>query len=125
MKQANFYRKLDNNKIQCQLCHHFCLINDGQAGICRARKNQQGKLYSLIYGHPVALNIDPIEKKPLFHFQPGSLSYSLGTLGCNFRCANCQNWDISQATGIEEKIKYFDFFKLSKTGPSFAPQFFL
>ncbi|MDD5071691.1 MAG: AmmeMemoRadiSam system radical SAM enzyme [Patescibacteria group bacterium] len=109
MEQAKFYKKLNTNKVQCRLCHHFCIIGEGQTGICRARKNEKGKLYSLVYGYPIALNIDPIEKKPLFHFLPGSLAYSLGVLGCNFRCANCQNWDISQAEKIEEKIKYLDF----------------
>ncbi|MBU4347547.1 AmmeMemoRadiSam system radical SAM enzyme [Patescibacteria group bacterium] len=106
---AKFYKQLPNNAVQCQLCNHFCAIKDGQAGVCRARKNQGGKLYSLVYGYPAALNIDPIEKKPLFHFQPGSFSYSLGTLGCNFSCANCQNWDISQAKDIENKVKMMDF----------------
>ncbi|MDD5031880.1 MAG: AmmeMemoRadiSam system radical SAM enzyme [Patescibacteria group bacterium] len=109
MKEAKFYKQLDNNKVRCQLCSHFCAISEGQTGICRARKNQQGKLYSLVYGFPVALNIDPIEKKPLFHFQPGSLAYSLGTLGCNLGCANCQNWGISQAENIGDKMKYSDF----------------
>ncbi|MDD5294397.1 MAG: AmmeMemoRadiSam system radical SAM enzyme [Patescibacteria group bacterium] len=111
MEEAKFYKSQNNSKVQCQLCSHFCTISPGQTGICRARKNEKGKLYSLVYGYPIALNIDPIEKKPLFHFLPGSLSYSLGTLGCNFRCANCQNWDISQATDIEAKIKYLDFIK--------------
>jgi len=109
MLKANFNKKLENNKIQCRLCNHFCTISEGRTGICRARKNKDGKLCSLVYGYPVALNVDPIEKKPLFHFQPGSLAYSLGTLGCNFSCANCQNWDISQTTGIEEKIKRLNF----------------
>ncbi|MFA4833620.1 MAG: AmmeMemoRadiSam system radical SAM enzyme [Patescibacteria group bacterium] len=111
MEEAKFYKSQNNNKIQCQLCHHFCLISEGQTGICRVRQNKEGKLYSLVYGYPVALNIDPIEKKPLFHFQPGSSAYSLGTLGCNFLCANCQNWDISQATDIEAKIKYLNLVK--------------
>ena len=114
MLKAKFYKQLDDSKVQCQLCNHFCVISNNQTGICRARQNQQGQLYSLVYGYPVALNIDPIEKKPLFHFQPGSLSYSLGTLGCNFSCANCQNWNISQATGIEAKTKYIDFIKPEK-----------
>lgn len=105
MRQANFYKKLNQNKVQCQLCNHYCLINDQQTGLCHARKNIAGELYSLVYGYPVALNVDPIEKKPLFHFQPGSLSYSIGTFGCNFKCANCQNWDISQAVEIEKKNK--------------------
>lgn len=101
MKEANFY-KIENNNIYCKLCHHFCIIKDGDAGICRVRKNIEQELYSLVYGRPVSLNIDPIEKKPLFHFLPGTATFSLGTLGCNFRCANCQNWDISQPE--EQKI---------------------
>ncbi|MEK7203208.1 MAG: AmmeMemoRadiSam system radical SAM enzyme [Patescibacteria group bacterium] len=103
--QARFYKKLTQNKVQCQLCNHYCLINKGQTGVCHSRKNIAGELYSLVYGYPVAMNVDPIEKKPLFHFQPGSLSYSIGTFGCNFKCANCQNWDISQAIDIERKNK--------------------
>lgn len=105
MKEAKFYKKLDNLTVACELCHQACLIKNNSAGVCRVRKNISGKLYSLAYGYPAALNVDPIEKKPLFHFLPGSLSYSLGTLGCNFRCANCQNWDISQASAIEQKIE--------------------
>ncbi|MFH1522416.1 MAG: AmmeMemoRadiSam system radical SAM enzyme [Patescibacteria group bacterium] len=97
MYQAKFYKKLNNNLVQCTLCSHYCSIKDNEVGICHVRENKAGTLYSLVYGHPVAQNIDPIEKKPLFHFLPGSLTYSIGTLGCNFTCANCQNWDISQA----------------------------
>lgn len=104
MQEAKFYKKLDNLIVACELCHQRCLIKNNSAGTCRARKNINGELFSLVYGYPVALNVDPIEKKPLFHFQPGSLSYSIGTLGCNFKCANCQNWDISQALDIEQKI---------------------
>jgi len=88
--EARFYKKLDNNTIRCELCNHFCVIPDGKTGICRVRQNKNGKLLSLVYGYPVAVNVDPIEKKPLFHFLPGSQTYSLGTLGCNFACANCQ-----------------------------------
>lgn len=105
MQEAKFYKKLDGKIVACELCHQACLIKNNSAGTCRVRKNINGELFSLVYGYPVALNVDPIEKKPLFHFQPGSLSYSLGTLGCNFRCANCQNWDISQAVDIEREIK--------------------
>ena len=107
--EARFYKKLDNNTIRCELCNRFCVIPDGKTGICRVRQNKNGKLLSLVYGYPVAVNVDPIEKKPLFHFLPGSQTYSLGTLGCNFACANCQNWDISQAKGIEEKVKQIEF----------------
>ncbi len=114
MNEAKFYKTLNNNQVQCQLCNNFCLINNGKTGICRARKNIKGALYSLVYGYPAALNIDPIEKKPFFHFMPGSISYSLGTLGCNFTCANCQNWDISQCKNIEDKVKNLDFISPEK-----------
>jgi pyruvate formate lyase activating enzyme len=114
MQEAKFYEKLNNNILQCQLCNHFCAIKNNDAGKCSVRKNQGGKLYSLVYGYPVAINIDPVEKKPLFHFMPGSLSYSLGTLGCNFRCANCQNWDISQAKQVEKKVKNMNFISPEK-----------
>lgn len=105
MTEAKFYKKINNQVVQCQLCSHYCSIRNGKTGICQARKFHKGKLYSLVWGYPVAINIDPIEKKPFYHFQPGSFSYSLGTFGCNLNCANCQNWDISQADGIESKIK--------------------
>ncbi len=95
MNLAQFWT-INQDKIQCQLCNHYCLISEGQTGICAVRKNIEGKLYSLVYGKVIAANIDPIEKKPLFHFLPGSLSYSVATVGCNFRCAHCQNADISQ-----------------------------
>lgn len=114
MQEAKFYKKLDDKIVACELCRHACLIKNNSVGICRARKNINGELFSLVYGYPVALNVDPIEKKPLFHFQPGSLNYSLGTLGCNFKCANCQNWDISQALGIEQKIKNINFVEAEK-----------
>lgn len=98
MREAQFYKKLDNQTVACELCCHFCNIKNQAVGICGVRKNINGILYSLVYGQPAAMNIDPVEKKPLFHFQPGSKTFSLGTLGCNFKCANCQNWEISQAT---------------------------
>lgn len=107
--EANFYKKINNTTVQCELCNHFCVINNGKIGICRVRQNKNGKLFSLVYGHPVVINIDPVEKKPLFHFMPGSQTYSLGTYGCNFTCANCQNWDISQAKNIEERNKQIDY----------------
>jgi len=109
MKEAQFYKTLTNNEVQCRLCNHFCRLREGQIGLCRTRKNKDGRLYSLVYGYPAVLNVDPIEKKPFFHFLPGSLTYSLGTLGCNFVCRNCQNWDISQAKNIETKLKQIDF----------------
>lgn len=96
MKEALLYKKLKNGTVQCNLCHHHCLIPEGQRGVCGVRQNQKGKLYSLVYNKAMAINVDPIEKKPLFHFLPGSYALSFGTLGCNFGCLFCQNWDISQ-----------------------------
>ena len=96
MKEAMFQEPKEGNKVQCGLCSHRCLIAPGHRGICAVRENRDGTLYSLVYDRIIARNIDPIEKKPLFHFLPGSLSYSLATPGCNFRCKHCQNADISQ-----------------------------
>jgi len=97
MKEAMFYEPLEDKTVNCNLCSHRCSrIADSKRGICGVRENKDGKLYSLVYGKAVARNIDPIEKKPLFHFLPGSRSYSIATVGCNFRCRNCQNYDISQ-----------------------------
>ncbi len=96
MKEAMFYKRSIDNKVNCFLCNHRCIINDGKRGICGVRENNNGTLYSLVYGKAIASHIDPIEKKPLNHFLPGSLSYSIATVGCNFRCMFCQNWDISQ-----------------------------
>ena len=87
---------LPNNKVRCLLCPKTCLIAIGESGNCRVRVNLDGKLITLVYGRPVALHIDPIEKKPLFHFKPGSPILSLATAGCNLHCKNCQNWEISQ-----------------------------
>jgi pyruvate formate lyase activating enzyme len=96
MKEAMVYEKLGNGQVQCHLCSHNCLIKDGQRGICAVRENKEGTLYSLVYGKIISMNIDPIEKKPLFHFLPGSTSLSIATVGCNFRCKHCQNYEISQ-----------------------------
>jgi len=97
MKKALFYKKLKGKKVQCFLCYHHCTINEGMTGVCGVRKNINGELYSLVYAHPVSVNVDPIEKKPLFHFLPGSKALSYCTVGCNFKCDFCQNWSISQA----------------------------
>jgi pyruvate formate lyase activating enzyme len=111
MREAEFYEKLNDNAVQCRLCNHFCLIKNDDSGICGVRKNKNGRLFSLVYGYPVALNIDPIEKKPLFHFLPGTNTYSLGTFGCNLACQNCQNWDISQLKKLEPKISNLDHYE--------------
>jgi pyruvate formate lyase activating enzyme len=95
MKEARLWTTA-GDKVECQLCNHYCKIREGRKGLCQVRKNEAGRLYSLNYGKLIAAHIDPIEKKPLFHFLPGSRSYSIAASGCNFRCAWCQNWDISQ-----------------------------
>lgn len=90
------YEKLDAKAVKCHICCHFCLIKDGERGICGVRENQDGRLMSLVYPKVIAKSVDPIEKKPVFHLKPGSSSYSIATVGCNFKCAFCQNADIAQ-----------------------------
>jgi pyruvate formate lyase activating enzyme len=97
MKEALLYEKLREGRLHCYLCSHHCKIAESKFGICGVRQNLNGVLYSHVYGKPIATNIDPIEKKPLYHFLPGSVSFSIATFGCNFRCSFCQNWDISQS----------------------------
>ncbi len=104
MKEAKFYQKKADGSVICQLCHQRCRIGDGRRGICGVRENQQGTLYSLVYGRMVAEHIDPIEKKPLFHFLPSSKSYSISTVGCNFSCQHCQNYEISQYPHLTGQI---------------------
>ncbi len=96
MKEAMFYEKIAGTKVKCRLCAHSCIISPSKRGICSVRENRDGKLYSLVYGKVIANHIDPIEKKPLFHFHPGSRSFSIATAGCNFKCRHCQNYQISQ-----------------------------
>lgn len=94
--EAQFYETLPDGRVLCTLCPHDCKIHDGGRGICAVRYNHNGKLYTLVYDKVVSRNLDPIEKKPLFHFFPGSRAYSIATVGCNLRCEFCQNWEISQ-----------------------------
>lgn len=96
MKEAMLYETGEDNTVRCHLCNHRCKIREGKRGICGVRENRQGTLYSLVYGKIVAEHIDPIEKKPLYNFLPGSRAYSIGTVGCNFHCKHCQNYEISQ-----------------------------
>ena len=96
MKEALFYEHSENKAVHCSLCSHRCVIPSGKKGICRVRENRDGVLYTLVYGKLIAAHVDPIEKKPLYHFYPGSRSYSIATPGCNFQCRWCQNFDISQ-----------------------------
>ncbi len=98
MHEAMLYEKSANGEVDCFLCSHRCRIKDKKFGICGVRQNQAGVLYTYAYGRVVAANVDPVEKKPLYHFLPGSPSFSISTIGCNFRCGFCQNWQISQAS---------------------------
>lgn len=95
-KEAFLYEKLGDKTVHCYLCAHQCRISDSKFGICGVRQNIDGSLYTHVYGNVIVSNVDPIEKKPLYHFYPGSTSYSIATAGCNFKCGFCQNWRISQ-----------------------------
>ncbi|OGS20332.1 MAG: AmmeMemoRadiSam system radical SAM enzyme [Elusimicrobia bacterium RIFOXYA2_FULL_39_19] len=107
MKEALYYSVIDKNRqvIQCNLCPNNCKLSPEKTGLCKARKNVSGRLYSLTYGKVSSVNLDPIEKKPLYHFYPGTEILSVGATGCNFKCLNCQNWEISQADFKEESLR--------------------
>ncbi|MFH1093867.1 MAG: AmmeMemoRadiSam system radical SAM enzyme [Candidatus Omnitrophota bacterium] len=96
-KEAIYYKKLKDNSIQCLHCPHNCTVKEGKRGFCRIKENRKGKFFNIVYAKPCAVHLDPIEKKPFFHFLPGSKSLSIATAGCNLRCQFCQNWQISQA----------------------------
>lgn len=98
----NFYKKIKNGNTECLLCGHRCSLGEGAIGICGVNQNIDGEIKNLVYGYPISLNVDPIEKKPLYHFLPGSNSLSLGTVGCDFKCQFCQNWSISQEHTINK-----------------------
>ena len=100
--KAYLYETRENNAVRCQLCHHRCMIKDGRRGLCAVRENRSGTLHTLVYGKVIAGHVDPIEKKPLYHFLPGTQSYSIATVGCNFRCRFCQNADIAQMPNDRE-----------------------
>ncbi len=104
MHEARFWEKDIGNSVRCNLCRFYCHIRDGKRGACGVRENRGGILYTLVYGRSVASNVDPVEKKPLFHLLPGSLSYSVATVGCNFRCRHCQNYQIAQWTRENDSI---------------------
>jgi len=101
LKQALLYETTEGSEVRCFLCNHHCTISDGKYGRCNVRENKAGVLYTHAYGELIAQNIDPIEKKPLYHFFPGSRSFSIAAIGCNFQCGFCQNWQISQAKEAE------------------------
>ena len=99
--ECKYYKQLENGRVECQLCPHHCRIDAGKTGLCRSRRNKGGVLVSEVYGSPCSLAIDPIEKKPLYHFHPGTTCLSIACTGCNFRCLNCQNHEISQVSPSE------------------------
>ena len=103
--EAMLYEKLDGQKVRCELCGHGCEIAAGKYGVCRVRQNVAGQLRTLTYGMLVAVHVDPLEKKPLFHFLPGTRSLSIAAAGCNFQCAFCQNWQISQSPRLEPTVR--------------------
>jgi pyruvate formate lyase activating enzyme len=107
MKEALHYSKLKNNIVKCGLCPWNCTIAPGKRGMCGVRQNQEGKLYSLVFARPCSMHVDPIEKKPLYHFLPGAWAFSIATIGCNFFCSFCQNWQISKA-GADDMEKHFE-----------------
>jgi pyruvate formate lyase activating enzyme len=107
IRDARYFKKLDNNRVQCLLCPRQCIITTTNRGFCGVRKNQNGNLKTLIYGRLTAVNNDPIEKKPLFHFLPGTTALSVSTSGCNLKCKFCQNWTLSQSKPEELNFSYF------------------
>jgi len=105
-KEAYLAKPPSGDTVQCQTCEHFCAVKPGEAGKCGVRRNIDGTLYLVVYGEAIAVHVDPIEKKPLFHFVPGSDILSIGTYGCNFRCPFCQNWQMSQTSGLDDRRDY-------------------
>ncbi|MBN2346331.1 MAG: AmmeMemoRadiSam system radical SAM enzyme [Candidatus Aminicenantes bacterium] len=105
-REAAYYEKLPDQKVVCRLCPHQCQVADLERGTCGVRENRGGTYYTLVYGQPCAVHVDPVEKKPLFHYYPGSQAYSLATAGCNFTCRFCQNWEISQRR--PEQVRWID-----------------
>ncbi|MFH1790085.1 MAG: AmmeMemoRadiSam system radical SAM enzyme [bacterium] len=108
MKINLFYTQLENNVISCLACSHRCKIAEGKLGVCGVRQNINGKLKLLVFEKSAAINIDPIEKKPFFHFLPGSTAFSIGTFGCNFHCLNCQNHDIAQILNRKGDLEFYN-----------------
>ena len=107
-REGFHYRRLADHQVQCLICPNRCTLAPGDRSICRSKVNRAGKLYTLAYGNPCAVHNDPVEKKPLYHFLPQTKVFSLATAGCNFRCLNCQNWEISQAR--PEEVRFVDLF---------------
>ena len=107
LHEASFYEPLAGKKVRCTLCPRRCVVSDVQRGYCGVRENRNGKYYTLVYGRPCAMHMDPVEKKPFFHVYPGSKAFSIATVGCNIECKFCQNWDISQANPDDVTTAYY------------------
>ena len=126
MHKSILFEKRSNVSVRCTACRHYCTIPEGKSGVCGVRVNRKGELYLAVYGRAVAANIDPVEKKPLFHFLPGSQIFSFGTIGCNFACSFCQNWDISQAArepaGGKNDAQTPHFTQLQISGKDLQPE---
>ena len=118
MKESILYEKLKKGLVKCKTCSHFCVIAPEKRGICGVRENIEGKLFFLPYGQAIAANIDPIEKKPLYHFLPKTFTFSIATVGCNFRCGNCQNWTISQFSKFPDTTRKM----IEKSGENLSPK---
>ncbi len=118
MKEASYYKKGDNNEVYCTLCPHYCKIEEGKSGRCRVRKNKDGSLYTLNYGKITSYAYDPIEKKPLYHYKPGTNIFSIGSFGCNLACDFCQNWEIVYDNNLTMDISPEDLLELSKAKDS-------
>ena len=106
--ESHIYHRLNNKKVVCGICPNRCVLSPGDRSVCRSKVNINGILYSLAYGNPCSVHVDPIEKKPLYHFMPRSRAFSIATTGCNFRCLNCQNWEISQVKPHE--VNHYNLF---------------
>lgn len=115
MKEAMYYEQKENNAVRCRLCPHNCLIGENRAGICRVRKNLGGKLYSANYDCISSIAMDPIEKKPLYHFYPGSYILSVGSLGCNFKCKFCQNFEIAQKDSRTRPLTPYELVEIASS----------
>ncbi len=107
-KEGFLYKKADGKRVVCGICPNRCVLSPGDRSICRSKVNIDGILYTLAYGNPCSVHVDPVEKKPLYHFKPRTKSFSIAATGCNFRCLNCQNWEISQAK--PEEVRHFELF---------------
>lgn len=118
MKEAMYYKKGDEKQVYCLLCPHYCKISEGKVGKCRVRKNIDGTLYAINYGKVTSYAYDPMEKKPLYHFHPGSTIFSVGSFGCNLACEFCQNWEIVHKESLLMEISDEDIISLGKAKDS-------